>query len=416
MNRDKEYLWHPLTQHKTAADSKTIVKTEGVYLYDDKGNKYIDGISSWYTAVYGHRNPVVVDAVKMAMDQMDQVVFTGFTHEPAMKLGEEILKIAPSSMSKIFFSDNGSTTVDIALKMSLQYWHNQGLKRTGIIAFDQAFHGDTFGAMSVSDLDVYNGPFQEHLLEVKRIEVPNDSNWNKVKEQFASYLVDAICFIYEPLVQGAAGMKIYKKDHLNELLSMAKNAGVLCVADEVMTGFGKTGTIFASDQIAEQPDIICLSKALTCGMLPMGLTLANEKIYSAFYEQELVKGFFHGHTYSANPLACAAALASITLIQSDEIKQGIQMIAQSHESFIQELQGNPKVKNLRSIGVIFAFEYNIEMERYGSKRNEIYEYFMDMGLYLRPLGNTIYLVPPYIITKDELELLYQGVRDLLSTI
>jgi len=415
MNRDKDNLWHPLTQHKTAAYSKKIIKTEGVYLFDDQGGKYIDGISSWYTAVYGHRNPIVVRAVKEAMDTMDQVVFTGFTHEPAMKLGEELLKIAPVNMSKIFFSDNGSTSVDIALKMSLQYWYNLGEKRSGIIAFDSAFHGDTFGAMSVSDLDVYNGPFQEHLLEINRIEVPCKENWEKVKRQFASFLEDAICFIYEPLVQGAAGMKIYDGDYLNELLLMANKAGVICVADEVMTGFGKTGSIFASDQISAQPDIICLSKALTCGMLPMGLTLASEKIYNAFYDQKLVKGFFHGHTYSANPLACAAALASIQLIQSKEIKQGIEMISQSHLNFIQELKGHPKVKNLRSIGVIFAFEYNIEMSRYGSKRNEIYQYFMDMGLYLRPLGNTIYLVPPYVITQEELERLYQGIRVLLST-
>lgn len=414
MNRDSKYLWHPLTQHKVAGESLEISKTEGVHLYDAAGNSYIDAISSWYTAIYGHRNPKVLQALKESMDSIDQVVFTGFTHKPAMDLGEKLIDIAPGNLSKLFFSDNGSTTVDIALKMCLQYWYNKGIKKTGIIAFDNAFHGDTFGAMAVSDLDVYNGPFRDHLLRVDRIPVPNSSNFDTLKNKFQELLKDAMCFIYEPLVQGAAGMHMYNAEQLDELIQMAQNAGVLCVADEVMTGFGKTGSNFASDQLESSPDIMCLSKALTCGMLPMGLTLATEEVFKAFYDQELIKGFFHGHTYSANPLACAAAVAGIDLLLSPSIQNRIEQIASSHADFIEEIHGHPLVHNPRCLGVILAFEFDVLMDRYGSKRNELYQFFMDRGVYLRPLGNTIYIVPPYIVSNEELNIIYDAIRSLLN--
>ena len=418
LDKDNRNIWHPLTQHKISQEHMVVRKTEGVYLYDDKDNRYIDGISSWYTAVYGHRNPQVIDYVKNGMDQMDQVVFTGFTHSPAVQLSEELLAITPSNLTKIFFSDNGSTTVDIALKMSLQYWYNKGEKRHRIIAFEEAFHGDTFGAMAVSDLDVYNGPFQEFTLKVDRIPVPNAENLSDVLALLEELLEGdhAVCFIYEPLVQGAAAMKMHEAVHLDLLLQKVQERGVLCIADEVMTGFGKTGRYFASDWTEYKPDLMCLSKALTCGLVPMGLTLASEKVYDAFYDQELIKGFFHGHTYSANPVACNAAIAGVRLLKSKEIQAGISFIHTEHLKFIEEISSDPLVSNPRVMGVICAFELNLKLDRYGQKRNEIYKFFMDNGVYLRPLGSTVYLLPPYVISKDELHQIYEIIKGLLKTL
>lgn len=409
------HIWHPLTQHKTAGAPLEIERAKGVLLYDSEGREYIDAISSWYTAVYGHLNPYVLDKVQEGMMSLDQVVFTGFTHKPAQELAEKLFSICPKSLEKMFFSDNGSTSVDTALKMALQYWYNKGLTKRKIVAFEGAFHGDTFGAMSASDLDVYNGPFKEFLLEVERIPVPDDSNIEDVLNTLETFLSsqDVICFIYEPLVQGAAGMKMYKPEHLDRLLKLVHRYDSLCVADEVMTGFGKTGTNFASDQVEELPDIMCLSKALTCGLVPMGLTLSSQKVYDAFYDKEQIKGFFHGHTYSANPMACNAAIAGIDLLNQDNIKRGRLDIQESHSRFVKELKGFDKVLNARSMGVILAFELKESMERYGSRRNALYTFFMDRGVYLRPLGNTIYILPPYVISKRELDSIYDAIRSLL---
>ncbi len=410
------HIWHPLTQHKTAEAPLEIERAKGVLLYDSEGNAYIDAISSWYTAVYGHLNPHVLATVQKGMTALDQVVFTGFTHKPAQELADKLFSICPKSLHKMFFSDNGSTSVDTALKMALQYWYNQGLTKRKIIAFEGAFHGDTFGAMSASDLDVYNGPFKEFLLEVERIPVPNNSNIEDVLGSLEAYLKsgDVICFIYEPLVQGAAGMKMYGAEHLDRLMKLVHRYDSLCVADEVMTGFGKTGTNFASDQVEELPDIMCLSKALTCGLVPMGLTLSSQKVYDAFYDKDQIKGFFHGHTYSANPMACNAAIAGIELLNEDKIKQGRREIEKSHCNFVEELHTYENVLNARSIGVILAFELKERMDRYGSRRNALYAFFMDKGVYLRPLGNTIYILPPYVISKTELDSVYDAIRALLN--
>ncbi len=414
--RDKKHLWHPLTQHKLTGDHLGIIKANGVYLYDEAGTKYIDAISSWYTCVYGHCHPHVVKKVQNQVANLDQVVFAGFTHEPVVELSEKLMEILPNNQQKIFFSDNGSTTVDIAIKMSLQYHFNQNKKKLKIIAFENAFHGDTFGAMSVSGLDVYNGPFSEVTLEVDRISVPNKDNISEVIAHFKKIISsnEVACFVFEPLVQGANCMHIYEAKHLDKLLQIAKEHDVVCVADEVMTGFGKTGTYFAADHLEVKPDIMCLSKALTAGMVPMGLTTCSQKIYDAFYADEVAKGFFHGHTYSANPIACSAAIASIELLQTSEIKDGIVNIEQSHKQFLAEIKQHSKVKEVRTLGVILAIDVAITIDRYGKDRNKIFEYFMERGVFLRPLGNTIYVVPPYIVTNEELKKIYGAILNFLN--
>jgi len=416
--RDKKHLWHPLTQHKLHPNAIAITKAKGCILTDEDGNNYIDAIASWYTSMFGHCNPFITSRVASQMQHLDQIVFSGFTHEPAVKLSEALVKILPENQNKIFFSDNGSTAVDVAIKMALQYHFNQGEKRNTIIAFEDGFHGDTFGAMSVSGLSVYNGPFEEFFLNVVRIPTPNSSNHESIL-QTLEILVSknkVAGFIYEPLVQGAAAMKMYDSSGLDLILQFCKANKIVTIADEVMTGFGKTGKYFASQYLKTKSDIICLSKALTAGLMPMALTTCSQKIYDAFYSDQISKGFFHGHTYSANPLACTAALASIELLQTHEIENSIKAITASHKVFDEHIKTYPKVKSTRQLGIIYAIDLNIETERYGNLRDRLFKFYMAKGVFLRPLGNTIYIQAPYVITKEQLEKVYKTIEESLAII
>ncbi len=414
--RDQKHLWHPLTQHKLSPEMLAIVKARGAVLTDEKGREYIDGIASWYTAMYGHCNPYITDRVAKQMQGLDQVVFSGFTHEPAVKLSEELIKILPEDQQKLFFSDNGSTATEVGIKMALQYHHNQGNDRNILLAFEEGFHGDTFGAMSVSGLSVYNGAFANYFLEVIRIPVPIGNNNEEILHHVKKIISEnrIAGFIYEPIVQGAAGMKMYDKDTLNSILEICKANDIICIADEVMTGFGKTGKNFASEFLKIQPDIICLAKSLTAGLLPMAITTCTLKVYEAFYSDEISKGFFHGHTYSANPLACAAAIAGLELLKTQEIQSDIVRLIKAHAEFSLEIKDHKKVKNLRQMGVILAFELDVEMERYGNLRNLLFKHFMDSGVFLRPLGNTIYILPPFTITTSQLRQIYESIKKALE--
>ena len=417
-DKDREFVWHPLTQHKTAGEMLPITRAQGALLYDHEEKSYIDGISSWYTAVYGHCHPEIIGAVRAQMETLDQVVFSGFTHRPAVSLAEELIEVLPGNMSKVFYSDNGSTATEIGIKMALQYHFNRGEKRGVLLAFEEGFHGDTFGAMSVSGLSVYNGPFEEFFLEVKRIPAPTENNREEVRGMIHRLIQEEqlAALIYEPLVQGAAGMKMHSARVLDEILGLLQSKGVLCIADEVMTGFGKTGTLFASSQLKNKPDIICLSKALSAGMLPMAVTACTKKIYQAFYDNEIRKGFFHGHTYTANPLACTAARKALALLKSEEIQQGIRQIQEMSTPFAEEMKGHDKVAETRSLGVIFALDLDIEMDRYGSLRDRLYKDFMEQGVFLRPLGKTIYTLPPYIISREQLLHIFDSIRRVVDSI
>lgn len=416
--RDKAHLWHPLTQHKLHPNHLAITKAKGALLFDENGNSYIDGIASWYTCMYGHCNAYIIEKVTEQLTKLDQVVFSGFTHEPAIKMSEKLIAILPNNQQKIFFSDNGSTSVDVAIKMALQYHFNQGEKRTKIIALEDAFHGDTFGAMSVSGLSVYNGPFEDFLLTIERIDVPNQENIQQVLSKFTSILDsgEVAAFIFEPLVQGAAAMKMYDATLLDQLIKIAQEKNVLCIADEVMTGFGKTGKNFASDYLEYSPDIMCLSKSLTGGIVPMALTTCTQKVYNAFYDNEIGKGFFHGHTYSANPLGCTAISAGIDLLTSNEMQNNIVRIEKEHQLFNEKIKNHPMVKSTRQIGVIFALDLDIKMDRYGNLRDKLFQFFMKNGVCLRPLGNTIYILPPFVISNSELHKIYSTIKTALENI
>ena len=414
--RDKKHLWHPLTQHKLSPDMLAIVKAKGVLLFDENGKEYIDGISSWYTCMYGHCNPYITQKVAAQMQELDQVVFSGFTHKPAIELSEALMKILPKNQEKLFFSDNGSTATEVGIKMALQYHFNLGNDKKVMLAFEDSFHGDTFGSMSVSGLSVYNGAFEDHFIEVVRIPTPNGTNNSEVLQKLKSLIEsnNIAGFIYEPLVQGAAGMKMHDAEGLNAILKLCHEHDIITVADVVMTGFGKTGSNFASDHLETKPDILCMSKALTAGLLPMAITSCSLKIYDAFYADEIAKGLFHGHTYTANPLACTAALAGLELLNSEEIQQNIKRIENSHAKFLAKIKDHPKVTNSRQLGVIIAFELNVEMERYGSLRNKLFKHFMDSGVFLRPLGNTIYVLAPFVIAENELDKIYQSILGVLE--
>lgn len=408
---DQAHIWHPLTQYKHKKQALAISKAKGALLYDTDGNSYIDGIASWYTCTYGHSNSYITERVSKQLTSLDHVVFAGFTHEPAIRLSEELIKVLPDNQQKIFFSDNGSTAVEVGLKMAIQYHANQGRKKQTIIALENGFHGDTFGAMSVSGLSVYNGPFEDLFISVKRIPVPTADNIDAVLKQLQALLdtEDIAAFVYEPLVQGAAGMKIYEAQYLNQLLALTQSHQVLNIADEVMTGFGKLGVHFASHLIDTQPDIICLAKSLTGGIGPMAITTCTQKIFDAFIDDSVAKGLFHAHTYSANPILCAAALAALELLQSDEMQQNIERIAAKHQAYAQQISQHPKVRSVSCKGVILSIELALDIDRYGNIRDRLFNFFMEQGVYLRPLGNTVYTLPPFITSDEQLDRIYSSI-------
>jgi adenosylmethionine-8-amino-7-oxononanoate aminotransferase len=415
-DRDQKHIWHPLTQHHTAKPPIGIVKAKGALLWDEAGNEYIDGIASWYTAMYGHCNEHIIAAVSEQMKQLDFVMFSGFTHEPAVQLSEKLMDILPSNQQKVFFNDNGSTAVEAAIKMALQYHYNGGEKRDTLIAFENGFHGDTFGAMSASGLSSYNGPFEDFLLKVIRIPTPQSYNLDEVLQKLETALTENSCaaFIFEPLVQGAAGMKFHTAEGLDAIIERCQKADILCIADEIMTGFGKTGTNFACDQLQNKADIMCLSKALTAGMFPLSITSCSQKVFDRFLSEDVHKGFFHAHTFSAHPLGCAAAIAGIDLLNSPEIKTQREAIAKAHQQFASKIKNHPKVTEVRCKGVVLAIDFNVEMQRYGNLRDALYQFFIDCGVALRPLGNTVYVLPPYVISEKQLQKIYDSIEGALA--
>jgi adenosylmethionine-8-amino-7-oxononanoate aminotransferase len=417
---DKKNIWHPFTSLEGSPEPIVIEHAEGIYLHTPDGRKIMDAISSWWVNLHGHSHPEIAKAVAQQAKKLEHVIFAGFTHEPAIKLSENLLSILPANFSKIFYSDNGSTAVEVALKMAMQYWHNKGIDRKTIIALEGSYHGDTFGAMAVGDRSIFTTPFSPYLFNVDFISFPSEANEETTITQFKS-LIDSgnvAAFIYEPLIQAAGGMRTYSENVLNLLLELAKQKEVVCIADEVFTGFGRTGKLLASDHVSEKPDLIALSKGLTGGTLPLGVTAVSKNIVSAFQNNELAKTFFHGHSFTANPIACAAANASFELLMKDDCQQSIIRISQQHEDFAAELNSIPTVKEVRTLGTILAIELSTkESTSYtNSVRKKIYSYFLEQDILLRPLGNTFYIVAPYCITADELNHLYQAIRKFLLTI
>ena len=417
-DRDQKHLWHPYTQHKTAQLPIAIVRGEGALLWDEYGKEYIDAIASWWVNPYGHSNKFIAVAIYKQLTTLEHVLFGGFTHEPAVLLAEKLVEILPSNQQKFFFSDNGSTAVEIALKVAMQFFYNKNQKRTTIIAFENAFHGDTFAAMAASGISFFTEAFQDGMIDVVRIPVPiigqEQDSFNALNEVIKTK--NCAAFIFEPLVQGAAGMVMYDSKNLDKLIQICNKNQVFTIADEVMTGFGKTGKIFACDYLIQKPDMMCLSKALTGGTIPMAITTFTQEIFDGFYDDDINKALFHGHTFTANPTGCAAALASLELLQTVEMQNNLIRINQSHLEFEKRIKNHHKVKTTRVLGVIFALEVKSESQEnyYGNLRNQLYDFFIENGVILRPVGSIVYILPPYIITKIQLDKIYQTIENVLE--
>ncbi|GCC53689.1 adenosylmethionine--8-amino-7-oxononanoate transaminase [Chryseotalea sanaruensis] len=421
IDKDKEIVWHPFTpQHENSSDNIFIERAEGVYLHTPDGRKIIDAISSWWVNIHGHSNPRIAKTLWEQANTLEHVIFAGFTHQPAIKLAENLLSILPENIKKVFYSDNGSTANEVAIKMAIQYWHNLGIKKKKIVALEGAYHGDTFGAMAVGDRNIFTTPFTDYLFEVAFVDLPTKENQDHVINKFESLLQtgEVGIFIFEPLVQGAAGMRIYDSDTLDLMLKIAKKHNVICIADEVFTGFYRTGKFLASNYLSEQPDIIALSKGITGGTMPLGVTVCVQKIYDAYLSTEMSKAFLHGHSYTANPLACAVANTSFEILMEKTCQAQIQEIAACHQEFIKGIKNHQAILNIRALGTILAIEIrsNEKTEYTNPLRKKIYEYFLTKDILLRPLGNVIYLVPPYVITKDELKKIYQTILEFLNLV
>jgi adenosylmethionine-8-amino-7-oxononanoate aminotransferase len=417
--RHGKYLWHPFTQMKTAQPPLHIIRAKDSMLYCLEGKAYIDAISSWWVNIHGHCNDVIADAISEQVKTLEQVIFAGCTHSPAIQLAENLIGILPGPFAKVFFSYDGSTAVEVALKMAIQYWHNQGLHhKTYIVAFENAYHGDTFGAMSVAERNVFNNAFWPYLFNVIRLPVPNKENFEKVEQQFKTIAEEGntAAFKFEPLVQGAAGMLMHEANHLDTLIAIAKKNNIVCIADEVMTGFGRTGRNFACEYLQNQPDIVCLSKGITGGFLPLGATVCSQAVFDAFYDADKTKAFFHGHSYTANPIACAAANASIAILQSAKCQEQIKTIGHQHLQFSKTILCHPFVKAVRQKGTILALELKTEEQSsyFNHIQSQAYQYYLSKGVLLRPLGNIVYTMPPYCITQKELGLVHSAIADSLN--
>ncbi len=406
--RDQKVIWHPFTQMLNSRLAIPIVKAKGAYLYAQDGTAYLDAISSWWVNLHGHAHPYIATKIAAQAEDLEHVMFAGFTHLPAIELGEKLTSLA--GMDKIFYSDNGSTAIETALKMALQYWYNRGEKRIKFLSLKEGYHGETFGAMSASGKNHFNQPFWDHLFPVESIDPPFMGR----EEQFLNALQNILntgqiaAFIFEPLILGPGGMKIYSKQALDSAIKLCKEKDVITIADEVMTGFGRTGPLFACDALEQKPDILCLSKGITGGFLPLGATLCKQEIYNAFLSPSLSKAFLHGHSYTANPLACATALASLELLLNETSQEQRKMIESCHRKFCQKFQSHPALVRCELLGTILILEYKSSGAPgyFSSVKDRLYEYFLDQKLLIRPFGNIVHIIPPYCITPEELEQIY----------
>lgn len=415
--RDKKVIWHPYTQMKNALPHIPIVRGEGVYIFDEDGKKYIDAVSSWWVNIHGHAHPYIAQKVAEQLNVLEHVIFAGFTHEPAVLLAERLLPVLPGKQEKVFYTDNGSTAVEVALKMCLQYWDNKGKPKTRILAFKNAYHGDTFGAMSVSGRSIFTDAFNSLLFDVDFIDLPDAENISDLISQISN-LTSTACFIFEPLILGSGGMLMYEAKYLDELIAACRKAGILIIADEVMTGFGRTGTYFACEKLNHKPDIICLSKGLTGGTMPLGITTCTDEIFDAFLSEDKLKTLYHGHSFTANPIACVASLASLDILLQEETLANIKRIEAKHALFLEEIKAHARVKAVRQTGTIIAIEWETgnETSYLSNLRNLLYNFFLYKGIVLRPLGNIIYILPPYVISDTDLNYIYGAIKQALEEI
>lgn len=412
---DRQHVWHPYTQHGAADPPIQIVRAEGAYLVDASGREILDAISSWWVTLHGHARPEIVNAIAKQAQTLEQVIFAGFTHEPAARLAEDLIQRAPVGLQRVFFSDDGSTAVEVAVKIALQYWVNRGEQRRTIVALENAYHGDTFGAMSVSARGLFTEPFAGLLFDVARLPDPVDHDVvSGLEALIASRKREIAAVIVEPMLMGAGGMRMWSAGALRGIRELTHAHGIPMIADEVLTGFGRTGPLFACEHAAVSPDLMCLSKGITGGFLPLGATLATNELFDSFKSKDRTKTLFHGHSYTANPIACAAGIASLALLDEDSVERRRE-IGWSHRAAATGLQLIDGIRNVRVLGTVMALDLAARDGGYLSKVGPALGRFaLERGVLLRPLGDTVYILPPYCATDDDLARAYDVIADFME--
>ena len=427
--RDRSSIWHPFTQMKTAPDPLAVVRGEGPYLITEDGRRILDGISSWWVNVHGHCNPKVGRALAAQAERLEHVMFAGCTHPPAVELAERLLAKLPARLTRVFYSDNGSTAVEVALKMAYQYWTNRGeSQRRTFLALEHAYHGDTVGAMSASHDSLFTASYAPLLFRVERATVPQDylasmdpsrdgsatGPLDRIEEHLARRSSDIAAVIIEPMLQAAGGMFVWKPEFLRRLRTLCDHFGLLLIADEVMTGFGRTGRMFACEHGPIEPDLICLSKGLTAGYLPMAVTVASDEVYEAFLSDDRRKTFFHGHSFTANPLGCAVALAGLDIFKEESVLARIDAISAKIRSRLQHFVGREYVRDVRQIGGVGIVELETGGEGYlAGIGPRLATEFLKRDLLLRPNGDTVYFMPPYVVTDAEIDWVFDQIEEVV---
>ena len=412
-------IWHPFTQHGLGEPIPEVARGEGACLFTADGRRIIDAISSWWVQTHGHCHPKIVAAIQEQSATLDQIIFAGWSHGPARQLAEGLDAFLPDTLEHIFFSDSGSTAVEVALKMALGFWHNQGANRQRILVMEHSYHGDTIGAMSVGARGVFNQAYAPLLFDVGTIPFPEAGHESETLDRLRSYCADRdhppAALIVEPLVLGAGGMKVYSADLLRQMAEICREHDVLFIADEVMTGWGRTGTVFACEQAGISPDIMCMAKGLTGGVIPLAVTAASGPIYQAHFSDDRARMFFHSSSFTANPVACAAANANLAIWHEEPVQQRIDEIAHAHEGFSESLRRKSNISGLRQCGTILAFEIDDGAGNYMSSLGpQLLAFFRERDILLRPLGNTVYIMPPYCISEQELAAVYRVIEEAVD--
>jgi adenosylmethionine-8-amino-7-oxononanoate aminotransferase len=412
-------VWHPFTQHGLEPEMMRIARASGVWLEAEDGKRVIDAISSWWVVTHGHRHPRIIAAIAEQAAKLDQVIFAGFTHAPAEELADGLITIAPKGLAHVFYSDSGSTAVEVALKMALGYWKNHGETRTRILALEDAYHGDTIGTMSAGARGVFNAAYAPLLFEVGRIPfpVPGDDNFTLAALEQECQRGDVAALIVEPLILGAGGMRIYSPQTLAGMRHITEKHGVLLIADEVMTGFGRTGTMFACEQARIAPDILCVAKGITGGSMPLAATLSTRAIYDAHYSRDRARTFFHSSSYTANPIACAAAVANLAIWREEPVKERVTALSALQADAVARLSDDRRFENARALGTIAAFDLaNAGSGYLADVALKLRQAALKRGVLIRPLGPTIYVMPPYCITAGELQTVYSVILDAVGEV
>jgi adenosylmethionine-8-amino-7-oxononanoate aminotransferase len=411
---DAKHIWHPYTRHFGMRSPPQIVRAKGASLYDADGRELLDMISSWWVTLHGHAELSIATAIARQSKTLEQVIFAGFTHEPAVRFAAELSAVLPAGLTRIFFSDDGSTAVEAALKMALQYWANLGEKRNTIVALENAYHGDTFGSMSVSARGLFSKPFRDHLFDIETLPDPTGSSTLQALDRLLRERErDIAAIIVEPMLQGAGGMRVWSADLLRELREQTQSRGILLIADEVLTGFGRTGPLFACEHAGISPDIMCLSKGITGGFMPLGATAARNEIFETFSTGRDADTFFHGHSYTANPLACAAGRASLELLDAAS-RDRRTSIEDVHRDRIARIAHHPAARNPRVLGTLAAFEIGEGLGYLNPIAPRIAQFALDRGVLLRPLGNVVYMLPPFCTSADQLGMAYDVLESFLE--